>query len=338
MSQEKKKAPLRKSAGSKPAPKREHPKEKTQLHPRNLHRERYDFKLLIESAPDLALFVQSNIYGDESIDFADPAAVKALNKALLKHYYGIETWDIPEGFLCPPIPGRADYVHHIADVMGASNFGKIPTGPQIVCLDIGIGANCVYPIIGNKAYKWSFIGSDIDPESITSANAIIAANPFLSSRVECRLQSNPKQIFVGILKDNEFIDLVICNPPFHASQEAAEASTLRKLSNLNHAKITEPVKNFGGKNGELWCEGGEEGFVRNMIRESRQYATACFWFSTLISKQSHLDTVIHLLGKAGATEIKTIPMGQGNKTSRIVAWSFLSKEQQQLWRDLRWKK
>jgi len=94
--------------------KKEHPKEKSRLHPRNKHRERYDFKLLIESSPELAQFVKMNIYNDESIDFFNPDAVKALNKALLKYFYDIENWDIPEGYLCPPIPGRADYIHHIA--------------------------------------------------------------------------------------------------------------------------------------------------------------------------------------------------------------------------------
>jgi 23S rRNA (adenine1618-N6)-methyltransferase len=317
--------------------KKEHPKEKAKLHTRNRHRERYDFKVLMESCPELTPFVQLNIYNDESIDFANPEAVKWLNKALLKQYYGVDHWDIPAGYLCPPIPGRADYIHHIADLLGASNYGKIPTGNKIVCLDIGVGANCVYPIIGNKEYQWSFIGSDIDPVSIDSANAIIAASPFLKANVVCRLQPRPNAIFAGILQADEFIDLTICNPPFHASQEAAEAATLRKLSNLNHEKITEATKNFGGKNSELWCEGGEEGFVRNMIRESKQHGQSCYWFSSLISKQSHLDSILHVLSKAGAKEVKTIPMGQGNKTSRIVAWSFLSKEQQKLWRDLRWK-
>lgn len=67
--------------------KREHPKEKTQLHPRNKHRERYDFKQLIEGCPELAQYVNVNVYNDESIDFFNPEAVKMLNKALLKHYY-----------------------------------------------------------------------------------------------------------------------------------------------------------------------------------------------------------------------------------------------------------
>lgn len=90
--------------------KREHPKEKYSLHPRNKHRERYDFKILADKSPDLTRFVKLNPYGDESIDFFIPEAVKMLNKSLLKQYYGIGNWDIPAGYLCPPIPGRADYI------------------------------------------------------------------------------------------------------------------------------------------------------------------------------------------------------------------------------------
>ncbi|MBC7494605.1 MAG: RlmF-related methyltransferase, partial [Flavobacterium sp.] len=125
--------------------KKEHPKEKTRLHVRNKHRERYNLKALIESVPELAQYVSLNIYNDESIDFFNPEAVKALNKALLKHHYQIDHWNIPPNYLCPPIPGRADYIHYIADLLCGSNYGKIPKGNLVTCLDIGVGANCVYP-------------------------------------------------------------------------------------------------------------------------------------------------------------------------------------------------
>ena len=312
--------------------------EKSKLHPRNKHRDRYDFKALIRSCPELAPFVARNKYNDETIDFANPKAVKTLNKALLRHFYKIENWDIPPNYLCPPIPGRADYIHHIADLLAASNDGTIPTGKNIKCLDIGIGANCVYPIIGHQEYGWTFIGSDIDPVSIAAANKIIDANPALKLAVECRLQPNPKDIFRGIIRTDELIDLSICNPPFHASLAEAQAGTLRKLSNLSSKKITKPTLNFGGKNRELWTEGGEEKFVGNMIRESRQFRNSCFWFSTLISKQSSLKGVYAALKQAEAFAVETIQMGQGNKISRIVAWTFLTKEQQNAWKNTMWRK
>lgn len=317
--------------------KRIHPKIKENLHPRNKHRERYDFKQLIESSPELSVFVLKNKYDDESIDFFNPDAVKALNKALLKHYYKIISWDIPEGYLVPPIPGRAEYIHHLADLMRANSESEIPRGDKIKCLDIGIGANCIYPIIGINEYGWSFIGSDVDPVAIDSANKILNSNPVLEGKLEIRLQNNPDNIFKGVLKIDEIIDLAICNPPFHASLAEATAGTARKLNNLRNKKTQKPLRNFGGQNNELWCEGGEARFLQNMIFESKEIESSCFWFSSLISKQSHLSAVYELLNELNAIEVKTIPLGQGNKTSRIVAWSFLKGEKRMEWRDTRWK-
>jgi len=312
------------------------PAEKTVLHPRNRLRDRYDFKQLVTVCPEFSKYVKVNSFGNESIDFANPKAVKWLNKALLKHYYSIEYWDIPSGYLCPPISGRADYIHHIADLLGKSNNGKIPTGHKIKCMDIGIGASCVYPIIGNKEYGWSFIGSDIDRAALESDRKIIHYNAFLKRNVELRFQENPNDIFHGIMLRNEPIDLTICNPPFHTSSEEAQKGTLRKLSSLNARKVTTPTLNFGGQSNELWCDGGEERFVRNMIRQSKQFATNCFWFSTIISKQSHLEGICEALKDANAVEIQTIPMAQGTKTSRIVAWTFLNQMQQKKWMETRW--
>lgn len=316
--------------------KREHPKEKAGLHPRNRHRERYNFKQLIKSCPELAPFVKLNDYKDESIDFFNPQAVKMLNKALLKQFYDLEYWDIPQNYLCPPIPGRADYIHYIAELLGSCDNDKIPTGRNIKCLDIGIGSNCVYPIIGVKEYGWSFVGSDIDPVAIDSAKKIVDSNSVLNGKIELRLQNSPKGIFNGIIRKDDIFDVTICNPPFHSSAEEAQAGTLRKLSNLKQENVTRPVLNFGGQNIELWCEGGEEKFIRDMISQSKQVETSCFWFSTIISKRDTLKTVYDFLTKVQAFDVKTIPMGQGNKSSRIVAWTFLNPEQQSAWVKTRW--
>lgn len=308
---------------------------KRQLHPRNKHRGRYDFKQLIESCPDLASFVFINKYNDESIDFSNPEAIKTLNSALLKHFYGITFWDIPNDYLCPPIPGRVDYIHNIADLLAKSNKGKIPTGKQIKCLDVGVGANCIYPILGYKEYAWSFVGTDIDPLAIQNANQIIESNHGLKENIEIRLQSNLKDIFVGVIRKGEKFDLTLCNPPFHGSAKEAQAGTLRKLSNLKGEKINQAKLNFGGLKNELWCEGGEKQFVQNMIFQSREFAQSCLWFTTLISKETNLKKVYIDLKKVKAEEVKTIQMGQGNKISRIVAWTFFDKEGQNKWFELK---
>jgi 23S rRNA (adenine1618-N6)-methyltransferase len=280
--------------------------------------------------------VRLNEYGDESIDFFDPSAVKSLNKALLKHHYKIDFWDIPENYLCPPIPGRADYIHYVADLLAAENNGKVPRGPVITCLDIGIGASCIYPIIGTTEYGWSFVGADIDPVSIHSARKIVEMNPVLNERIGLRLQANSKQILQGIIQKDEHFDVTVCNPPFHSSAAEAQSGTLRKLSNLKRKKMRAGVLNFGGKNNELWCEGGEVRFVADLVAESKRFSNSCLWFTTLISRQSNLKFALQALKSVGAAEVKTIPMSQGNKSSRVVGWTFLNPGQRRSWVDLRW--
>jgi 23S rRNA (adenine1618-N6)-methyltransferase len=267
--------------------------------------------------PSLSPFVFINPYGDATIDFANPAAVLALNKALLMHFYSIQHWSIPEGFLCPPIPGRAEYIHRVADALGLSNMSV-----NIHCLDIGVGANCIYPIVGVVDYGWYFVGSDVEEASLKNAQHIVDENPALTNKVALRLQSNRNNIFQGIILPEDRFDLSICNPPFHRSQAEASAGSLRKAKNLGQKKTNTPVLNFGGQASELWCEGGEIHFTQTMIRESVQFKDRCQWFTTLISKQENLKYAYKALKTVDAKEVKTIEMQHGNKVSRILAWRF----------------
>ena len=312
--------------------------EKQGLHPRNRHRDRYDFQALTKGSPGLAPFVSINPYGDESIDFADPEAVKALNQAILGCFYGISVWDIPVNYLCPPIPGRADYIHHIAGLLGSGSGGVIPAGPAVRVLDVGVGANCIYPIIGLREYGWRFLGSDIDPVALDCAKRIVESNPGLGTGIELRLQACSGKIFQGLLREGEVFDLSVCNPPFHASLEEARESTRRKWRNLGKetAPGQAPLLNFGGRGAELWCPGGEEGFLARMIQESAEIPARILWFSTLVSKSSTLPGLYRALRRAGALDVRTLEMSQGQKKSRILAWTFLDESQQAQWRAQRW--
>lgn len=311
--------------------------EKSRLHSRNKNRDKYDLSALTICNPELKKYIVPNRSGGDSIDFSNPLAVKVLNRALLNHYYGIENWEFPDENLCPPIPGRADYIHHIADILAENNFGKIPTGENVICLDVGLGASCIYPIVGVTEYDWTFIGSDIDPNAIASAQNIIDSNASLKNRVECRLQENSSDVFYGIVSKEEKIELTICNPPFHASIEDAQKGSRRKAKNLSGKNVKSPRLNFSGIASELVCEGGENQFIQNMIRESLEFSKTCYWFSTLVSKQSNLKGIYRLLENSAATQIKMVPMGTGNKSSRIVAWTFLSLIEQKEWRKTRWE-
>lgn len=318
-------------------PTRPAPADKTQLHPRNLHRAAYDFPALIASHPALREFVAVNAWGNESIDFANPAAVKALNAALLAHFYGVRHWDLPEGYLCPPIPGRADYIHNLADLLAESNRGEIPEGAHIRMLDVGTGANAIYPVLARAIYGWSCVGSEIDAQALHNAETIFRNNPALDGGFEGRLQEHREDILRNLLFADEHFDLTVCNPPFHASAEEASAGTRRKLHNLGKGNTPKPVLNFAGHHHELWCKGGEVGFIRHMIRQSEALGQHCLWFSTLVSKRENLGPIHAELQQVGAETVRTLEMAQGQKISRTVVWSFLTPAARQAWANTYWR-
>jgi 23S rRNA (adenine1618-N6)-methyltransferase len=311
--------------------------DKAILHPRNRHTGRYDFPALIAGSPELAEFVILNPYGKQSIDFANPDAVRVFNRALLKQFYGIAHWDIPPGYLCPPIPGRADYLHGLADLLADQNAGDIPRGAIIHALDIGTGANCIYPLIGLREYGWRFTGSDIDPIALASARTIVAANK-LGKSIDLRQQADPRHIFRGLLQPGDRFDITLCNPPFHASQAEANSGSQRKWRNLGKLdpKRKLPMLNFGGQAAELWCEGGEAAFIARLADESADVALQICWFTTLVSKAGNVQPLQARLRKLGVRQIRISDMAQGQKRSRFIAWTFLSEEQQSEWRAVRW--
>lgn len=287
---------------------------KDKLHLRSFHNKPYNFQELTLKVPELKQFIVKNRDGNDTIQFADPKAVYLLNKALLLHFYGLNFWDIPNQNLVPPIPGRADYIHYLADLLMVDYSHK-------TVLDIGTGASLVYPLIGNAVYHWNFVATDIEPKSIAIAQEIINKNQNLASKITLRLQSDKNHILSGIITKDDYFDAVMCNPPFFKSKKEAEAQTFRKLKGLDKRKTPKLINNFSGEGNELWCNGGELLFVLNYIKESIIFKTQVGWFTSLISNEDNLKP-LEIELKKSAKEIKVIDMAQGNKKSRILAWRF----------------
>lgn len=305
---------------------------KSPLHERNAHREGYDMSRLTAAFPGLEPYVTTSQAGTPTVNFSDIQAVTALNRAILAADYGMHHWSLPPGYLCPSVPGRADYIHYAADLMAAHNRGSIPPGPGIRVLDLGVGANAIYPIVGHHAYGWSFMGSDIDPVALQSAKENVGSSESLSENVLLRLQKNPSHYFKGIIGSDEEFDLVVCNPPFYANEAEANEASARKWKNLGKAKAMGTTRTFGGQSAELYCEGGEVRFIRKMMEESFFFARKCYWFTTLVSRQEHIHGLRRALQRLKPKEVQVIHMAQGQKNSRILAWTFLSPEQQRDWR------
>ncbi|QDO94864.1 23S rRNA (adenine(1618)-N(6))-methyltransferase RlmF [Formosa sediminum] len=290
------------------------------MHSNNKHKKSYDFDALIQAYPKLNSFVfTSPLTKQKTIHFEKSDAVFHLNKAILIADYGLTDWRIPKGYLCPPIPGRADYIHHIHDLLKAENLADAVKG-----LDVGVGANAIYPILGAQIYNWNMVGSDSSTTAVDCAKQNISLTPLLLKKIDIRLQTNNANIFEGIIKSGEQFSFTMCNPPFFSSEEEATRTTKQKLKNLKKSGPAE--LNFGGQAHELWCNGGEALFIKRMIKQSQAFKNQVVWFTTLVSKQEHLSKLKKQLDKLKATH-KTIAMTQGNKKSRILAWTFKSESE-----------
>jgi len=277
------------------------------VHPKSQHLSPYNFDLLVKVVPQLKPLVFKNEHGTETIDFSNPEAVLLLNKALLAHHYGITDWHLPAGYLCPPIPGRVDYIHHIADLLKTSKKCK--------GLDIGTGANAIYTLLGHATYQWDMVGTDIQKASVEIAKANTA---LYAKHIDIRHQMDNAHLFKGVVYEGEYFDFTVCNPPFYASaKEAERANTIKAI----HLGQKEASRNFGGQANELWCNGGEALFIKRLIKESVHFKDQVGWFTALVSRKQHLPKIYKQLDKLKASH-KTIDMSQGNKQSRFVAWTF----------------
>ncbi|WGF91227.1 23S rRNA (adenine(1618)-N(6))-methyltransferase RlmF [Aequorivita marisscotiae] len=280
------------------------------MHPKNPFAKDYNFSTLIANHPPLNHFVFKNNYGNTTIKFANNEAVIALNTALLKTHYELNYWKIPEDNLCPPIPGRLDYLLHVADLLNKTD---------IHLLDIGTGPNLIYPILARCHFNWRCTASEVNTDSLRNAQKIISKNKILTN-IELRHQQFKTQILENIIHPTDYFDVVVCNPPFFKNRTEAEQSNQRKFKNLDLKG--QNSKNFGGLSNELWYKGGEVAFIRKMTEESIQFKEQVHWFTVIVSQKENLKNCKRAINKTKPTNIKIVEMEQGNKQSRFIAWTF----------------
>ncbi|WP_086476909.1 23S rRNA (adenine(1618)-N(6))-methyltransferase RlmF [Arenibacter amylolyticus] len=280
------------------------------MHPKNPFISDYDFDRLVDKHPPLKQFVFINDYGNKTIKFGDKEAVKALNTGLLKTYYGLSYWDIPQNNLCPPIPGRLDYLLYISDLIPKK---------QLRLLDIGTGANLIYPILGCRHFNWECTGSEVNLDSLKNAQAIIAKNTVLEN-IELRHQPFKNKILENLVLPEDYFDVVVCNPPFFKNKTEAIRRNQRKVNNLGLREADS--QNFGGLSNELWYKGGETAFIKKMAAESILYKDQIQWFTSLVSQKENLKDIKRAVNKTAPITVRVINMDQGNKKSRFIAWSF----------------
>jgi 23S rRNA (adenine1618-N6)-methyltransferase len=290
------------------------------MHAQNPYVDRYDLKRLVKHNPELKTHIILNPSKEDTIDFSDSASVYELNRAMLLADFNLDRFELPMGYLIPPVPGRLEYLLHIREFL--TNQFNSDQNTKLRGLDIGSGANGIYCILGAQYFNWNMVGSECDENAIKIAKANISPTKSLKNKIIIRHQENKSFLFKNVIQTGDQFDFTVCNPPFHTSKEDALKGSQKKLNNLGREFDKEQVAlNFEGQANELWCNGGEALFIKRLIKESILFKNQVKVFSTLVSKTNSLANIDKQLKKAKANSY-VIPMDLGNKKSRIVLWWF----------------
>ncbi|KAL2018378.1 hypothetical protein VTK56DRAFT_913 [Thermocarpiscus australiensis] len=274
---------------------------------RQLYESEPDFKQLAKLDGDFAAILQDN----GQLGFSDPRATMQLTKTLLKLDFGLEL-ELPDDRLCPPVPNRHNYILWLKDLMDTSSYSE--PGRKLCGLDVGTGASCIYPLLGTVQRPWCFVATDIDAKNLSYAKRNVELNG-LQDRIRL-LERNAEDALVPLGEAGiQFIDFVMMNPPFYASEDDMLSSARKKARPPFSACTGAPV--------EMVCDGGELAHVGRLLRESLVLRDRIQWYTSMLGKLTSLDALIEQLRENGIDNYAVTEFIQGSKTRRwAVGWSF----------------
>ena len=186
------------------------------IHPRNPYRTPPDFRELAVKYPDFRKFATQDLKGKITIDFKNPAAVRALTLSLLHKDFSLNV-SIPDDHLVPTLTLRLNYLLWVQDLLSllpATNTR--PTG-----LDIGTGSSCIYPLLAVKHLGWDMLATESEPANCDSAVRNVENNE-LTQRIKVRKVEKGDRIFDSALADGETVEFSMCNPPFFSEERVEE--------------------------------------------------------------------------------------------------------------------
>lgn len=256
---------------------------------------RPDFAHLASLYAPLAPYVRLNSSGAH-VDFRDADATRTLTLALLHVDFGLML-TLPAHQLCPTVPSRVAYLAWAHSLLGEHE-------DEVCALDIGVGASCIYPLLGWRMYGWRWLGSEVDAASLAYARANVAANA-AQGAITLRLASCEDRI-AGVLREGESVALSVCNPPFFDNGDA---------------KAVNPHTALAITRSEERTEGGEVSFVRAMIDESVRLGPRVRWCSSLLGRKASLKPLLAHLQRLGIANMRHTAFRLGRTTRWAIAWS-----------------
>jgi 23S rRNA (adenine1618-N6)-methyltransferase len=271
-----------------------------------------DFLTLIKEFPELKKYIlkQNEDNEDEfQFDWSNNELSLLMDKSILNYYFNIKYYDIPNGFLIPPIPSRINYINLINSII--TKLIKDIDIKNIIGIDIGTGANIIYPILGYSIYKWKFICTEINKEAYNNAKLILQKNN-LENNINIIKQNNKDNIFISILnRENKYI-FSMCNPPYYNYE--------------NEIKLEDKKRDNEYNFDEIYYKNGEYGFFQRYFEESICYKNNVFLYTILIGKKINAENIYDKLSSYNDI-IKIYNMQKiltGNNVRYIIYWSFFN--------------
>lgn len=271
-----------------------------------------DFLTLIKEFPELKKYILKQNEDNEEefqFDWSNNELSLLMDKSILNYYFNIKYYDIPKGFLIPPIPSRINYINLINSII--TKLIKDIDIKNIIGIDIGTGANIIYPILGYSIYKWKFICTEINKEAYNNAKLILQKNN-LENNINIIKQNNKDNIFISILnRENKYI-FSMCNPPYYNYE--------------NEIKLEDKKRDNEYNFDEIYYKNGEYGFFQRYFEESICYKNNVFLYTILIGKKINAENIYDKLSSYNDI-IKIYNMQKiltGNNVRYIIYWSFFN--------------
>ncbi|EYC21716.1 hypothetical protein Y032_0018g3496 [Ancylostoma ceylanicum] len=299
------------------------------MHPRNPYKDKPpDFNDLATRFADFRAHCTLGNNGKVFVNFQEDGAVRSLAKALLKKDFDLEV-ELPHGCLVPRVPQRLNYILFVEDLLRLNQIKK-----DIVGIDIGTGASCVYALLGARWAGWRFVATEADEAAAQAANNNVVRNG-LSQLVRVVHVSEHSP---SLIKDmaRQFPELqfsfCMCNPPFFESCETDKRFSIDKSSGalLNEcamdseeAERAPPRSATLARRGELEVEGGEVAFIGRLIDDSVLLQTQVSIYTTMLGKKSSIPSLSRRLSRIDGVRFTVSTLSQGRTQRWVLAWTFL---------------
>uniref|UniRef100_A0A915Q2K9 U6 small nuclear RNA (adenine-(43)-N(6))-methyltransferase n=1 Tax=Setaria digitata TaxID=48799 RepID=A0A915Q2K9_9BILA len=321
------------------------------MHPRNPYKDKPpDFNILADKFVEFRSHCYIGSNGKLKMNFRDTNAVRILARTLLLSDFGLDV-EMPPDCLVPRIPQRLNYILFIDDLLKANGISE-----NVLGIDIGTGASCVYPLLGAKLFGWKFLATDADPFAVEIASRNVETNDMgeridvvrvpMDCMIKDVVRSHPEAEFT----------FCMCNPPFYEYEEFEEKFRYLKdnvLTNVGGGSDCsdrpEPHSATVARSNELavtveiivqnlnhWYmtglkailleyiafQGGEVAFVSRLIEDSFVLQNTVKLYTSMVGKKSSLVELRKKLGRCLSVRSTVMTLYQGKTHRWVLAWTF----------------